>query len=463
MQIDREHPDYAARRPLWQRYRDLYAGGEQLKTRAHEYIARRHREPLDRYLERTGQFFYENYAGSIIDWFAATLFRREPVLTFSGLNLPSVEFCGEFAEDCDLRGTSFTDLYRRQFVDALVLGSSYLLVDFPRTPATVATRADEEACGAARAYLVECSPEQVINWSTDSRGVYEWVVLRQERELREPFSAETATETTWTYYDREQFQVFRRVTQAGKPSAIQLVDEGRHGLARLQKVPLFRFDMPEGLWLMNKAGQLQTEHLNKSNALAWALSNGLFAMPVVFSEREVERIFGEAYYLQLDPNDKFGWTEPQGRVYEIAADNLQRLKDEIYRVCFLLNQAGSSDSVVSQSGLSKQRDFAVTQEVLRAFGDLVKAQMKRVLRAIVEARQDDLLVDVAGLDEFDIGDFRAEIEAAERLLALPMGSSTLKQHVYQRLAQKYLCDARQDIKDRIAREIEASLAGKEQP
>ena len=35
----------------------------------------------------------------------------------------------------------------------------------------------------------------------------------------------------------------------------------------------------EGLWLMNKAAHLQLEHFNKSNALSWAITMGLFAMP----------------------------------------------------------------------------------------------------------------------------------------------------------------------------------------
>ena len=34
--------------------------------------------------ERLTRVFYENYVGSIVDWYAATLFRREPVLTFEG-------------------------------------------------------------------------------------------------------------------------------------------------------------------------------------------------------------------------------------------------------------------------------------------------------------------------------------------------------------------------------------------
>ncbi len=198
---------------------------------------------------------------------------------------------------------------------------------------------------------------------------------------------------------------------------IKLIDEGRHGLAAQGRVPVFQLKVSEGLWLMNKAALLQLEHFNKSNALSWALTMGLFAMPVVYSDREWNQIVGDSYYIQLGKDDKFGWTEPTGHVFQVAADNLERLKDEIYRVCYLMTQAGGNQpSALTQSGLSKQRDFAITQEVLRAYGDAVKDTIKQVLGAIESARQDGLAIHVSGLDEFDIGDFGNELDDAKKLL-----------------------------------------------
>ena len=99
-----------------------------------------------------------------------------------------------------------------------------------------------------------------------------------------------------------------------------------------------------------------------------------------------------------------------------------------------MTQAGGTlAGSAAQSGLSKQRDFTVTQEILRGYGDCVKDTMKRVLRAIEAAREDGLVIDVAGLDEFDIGDFSGELK---------------------KLALKYLCDARQETKDQIVTEID---------
>jgi hypothetical protein len=217
----------------------------------------------------------------------------------------------------------------------------------------------------------------------------------------------------------------------------------------------------EGLWLMNKAALLQLEHFNKSNALSWALTMGLFAMPVVYSDNEFKQVVGETYYLQLGQNDRFGWAEPDGKVYQIAADNLDQLKDEIYRVCYLMSQAGdASGAGARQSGLSKQLDFVATEEVLRAYGAVVKETITQVLGAVAAARQDEVSIDVTGLDDFDIDEFGTELDDAKNLLALGIGSATLTKQVFKRLALKYLTDARPEVKNRVVEEIEQTDYGK---
>ena len=59
------------------------------------------------------------------------------------------------------------------------------------------------------------------------------------------------------------------------------------------------------------------------------------------------------------------------------------------------------------------------------------------------------------MDEFDIADFSTELQDAQQLLGLGVQSATLKKEIFKKLALKYLCDARQDVKDRIVGEIEA--------
>ncbi|MGJ5817885.1 hypothetical protein [Paludibaculum fermentans] len=453
--INREHPEYTAWKRVWPRYRDLYLGGEQFTANADRYLIPRHKEPPEVYQERVSRAFYENYIGSIIDWYAATLFRREPLVTLEGHDDGARKFFNALAEDCDRQGSTLSDFFRKQVIEALVMGRSYIVLDFPRLGVQAGSKAEEDALGLSRGYFSQYPAQSAIHWQRDESGEYEWVVLRGER-LVGGGDEPGHIERQWVRYDRERFAIFRQDERDGAQAAIVQVDEGRHGLAGLGKVPVFEFTLGDGMWLMNKASSLQLEHFNKSNALAWALTMGLFSMPVIYSEKEFKQTMGESYYVQLGKDDRFGWTEPEGHVFEIALQNTDRLKEEIYRICYMMSQAGGALSKNSaMTGLSKQRDYLVTQEVLRGFGDKVKDTLKRLLRTLAAARQDEIEIGVSGLDEFDIGEFSSELEDAQRLLSLGIPSKTLETQIQKKLAMKYLCDASQQVKDRIAQEIDA--------
>ena len=91
--------------------------------------------------------------------------------------------------------------------------------------------------------------------------------------------------TRWIYYDREKLP---HLPQGGLQQQVpDRADRqpGRDGLAALHRVPMFQMKR-KGLWLMNKAALLQLEHFKQSNALSWALTMGLFATPVIYSDRE---------------------------------------------------------------------------------------------------------------------------------------------------------------------------------
>jgi hypothetical protein len=458
IQIDQEHPDYHRLAPTWAMYRDLYAGGQQFKIHAVNYLTRRQKEPLDVFAERLARAFYENYIGSIVDWYSSTLFHREPSLQFDGGSEPGKKFLSELQDNCDRRGTPLSTFFQEAFRSALVVGRTHILIDFPRAATTPSNRAEEEANGLSRAFLVAYPAEDLINWSKDETGCYEWAVIRTKVDKQlDVNSPQRVSETIWRYYDRTSYKLFRRVEGGQQAGAIEFLGEGPHALANQNRVPIIDLEAADSYWLMNKAAQLQLEHFNKSNALGWAITMGLFAMPVIYSDREWNQIVGESYFIQLAPGDRFGWAEPDGKVHQIAAANLETLKEEIYRVCYLSQASGEDAGGRAQSALSKQLDFQLTQEVLRAYGVWVKGTMRKVLEAIVAARQDDIQVTITGLDELDISDFASELQQATNLLALGIQSATFKQQIFERLALKYLSDVRQETKDQIVAEIGAQI------
>ena len=100
-------------------------------------------------------------------------------------------------------------------------------------------------------------------------------------------------------------------------------------------------------------------------------------------------------------------------------------------MCYLAQAGGSLDGAGWQSGVSKQLDFSITQEVLRAYGDAVKDQVRRVLKAIEAAREDGIEISVTGLDEFDIADFATELSDAQALLASGSGFADVEERDFQ--------------------------------
>ena len=105
-----------------------------------------------------------------MDWYAATLMRREPMLQFDGSDAGAKNFYNLLADDCDLKGTNLHEFFRQRFVQTMVCGSSFVVVDFPKAGEVAQTRAEEDASGRSRAYLTEYAADEVINWNYDETG-----------------------------------------------------------------------------------------------------------------------------------------------------------------------------------------------------------------------------------------------------------------------------------------------------
>ena len=58
---------------MWRRYRDLYAGGEQFRANASEYLLRRPKEPVEVYQEKAGARFLRE-----LSWIDCRLVYRDP-------------------------------------------------------------------------------------------------------------------------------------------------------------------------------------------------------------------------------------------------------------------------------------------------------------------------------------------------------------------------------------------------
>lgn len=310
----------------------------------------------------------------------------------------------------------------------------------------------------------------------DALGNVLWIKIKQREQYYDgPYSKAGGVRETWTIYTPTGYARYQREV-SGEDASVRETDSnkimipriayGPHCMSAFGQVPVVRFELPYSLWLGNKIYSLFKEYLNKTNALAFGIHRGCVAMPVVYSDAKMAVIVGETEYLQLGPNDKFGWTEPAGTVYATALAWIDSLVQAIYRAAFLQQQAVTTSSVknMQQSGTSKQRDFATTVEILRSFGGRVRDGYRKVLRMASQATNaDPEAVSVTGFNTFDIASLAEDTDMALEMQALGIPSDTFDKEVKKRLALKFLDTCEPAVKTKIADEIDkapsASLVG----
>ena len=100
------------------------------------------------------------------------------------------------------------------------------------------------------------SADELINWSYDDHGQYQWVVLRTQSLRKERIEdAAWAKQTRWVYYDKEKYRIYEQAEARNAAGArLRWWPKGRHGLAKQLRVPLVELRVSEGLWLLEQSG-----------------------------------------------------------------------------------------------------------------------------------------------------------------------------------------------------------------
>lgn len=466
--LDARHPDYAANAACWDNIDLLYRGGHTLKNQAARFLVKRPKELPEVYEARAGRFTYQNILGTALGWYQAAMFTDDPdILIRRGeaeIDGDRGDFYARFLEDCNRAGRTFTDLFRDVFLHLMLYRSTLILTDLPKMERQPATLAEQKAAGALDPYLVLYEPRQVINWETDAYGNLAWVVIATTAERRQ-FAQDAAVVDRWYYFDRSEYRVYesqRKKDSREKSETASLVDSGPHALAEAGRVPARWVQIPDALWLANRAYLQVIDHLNQDNSYAWALFMANLPVPVIKGDYEQPPTVSETAFIQLPENGAFEWAEPSGSSFQHSAARIASLREEIYRQLYLQAQGRSTEATpAAQSGYSKEMDMAPSRDVLNGFGDVLRAAMLSVLIDVAAIRGEaDLAFDVRGFT-FDDDDAADELATAEAAIGLNIPSDTLEKEIQKRVARVLLKDARPDVIQKVEGEIDAA-PGKEE-
>lgn len=466
---------------VWHELDDLYHGGYQMLENASRYLPQQLGETAERYKERLRLVAYIGYFGGIVDYYASALFSRQLVVApavdadDSGTpgELPSEEVYSDFSRDADLKGRSVNDVLKCAFATALVKQKGLVAIDFPSTDGIeIANLADEERLGVGRPYAYGLPPEELIDWEYDEIvrrrveigdgrevefefGRFSFAVLRRmvsRRASPEEMRGKPAEEfKVWRKGadGRATWELYRAAPRGPNdgpqdPDAeVPLVDEG---VTSFREIPIVEIRMPANLWIGNVVGPLNLEHYQRRSGLVSNQQKSLFEMPVAFLGSEIGGVgmempaeraqnparaddpkaqFEKRGWMVLGQKDRLESFSPNGSVYTIVEQQLDKLVDEIHRVTHRMAASVSSTSTaLGRSGASKAADLEETVIVLKAYGAIAKDAALRVYDTISDARGEDVHWTAHGLDNFEAYDRALLLQEALQLDAIAIPSRT---------------------------------------
>lgn len=450
----------------FRRYDALYRGGSAFRNMLPEFLPRQPQDTDAIYQLRVSEASYRSYVGQIVRAYAGTLFASHCAIR-SKMNGETVDldpFYSTLKEDCDGQGTDLTSFFKNRFRNALVMRSSFWLVEMPRKSAEELGMSEDEwkAQGHDRARLRALDTASVLDWEADEDGCFAWVKVHERALRRTSPDAPAVVVDTWRIYYPERCDVYRIEYLPKKPpkptATVPLVESYDHGCSR---VPVLSMRLDDGLWLLDVAADAQTEHFRLSAALGWILRRGAYPLGVfkldpASKDDPPKKIPGLGVVIGTE--ESFAWAEPSGTTIAQLREEIKSQKDEIYRVSQqMAMSADSSAGSMGRSGLSKMADAEATNACLRDYASFAREAIEATFELVSNARGDfDLTFSVEGLSTFSTQDIETIVDAAKaaKEFGIEDESETFRIESHCRIADLVLpSDASQNTKDAIREDI----------
>jgi hypothetical protein len=226
-----QHRLYTQYATDWQFYRLSYDGGQ-------EYLSHylfKHPKELDKYYKkRLERAIYPNHVKSIIDTYAAHLY-REPISRSTEGSANAKRVLAQLWENSDMLGTPMDEFVERAAQLVQRDGRLAVVVDRTDPGRPMRSRADE-IDSEVRPYVYTVEAENVIDWSVDRLGRFNWVVIREMADqIRTWSTTPEAPKYQYRVWYRERWELYVDEGQSSildsngqSRSGLRLIDQGLH-------------------------------------------------------------------------------------------------------------------------------------------------------------------------------------------------------------------------------------------
>ena len=491
----RRHGSYDAR--YWRKLRAFYRGGKELlnPTMVCQVLARNNKEADHVYEWRCAQAFYLNYGSEIIDNIVSGLSGDPVRILKDGKVVDEDDPLAKWASDvgppdAELE-TPLAQFVKDMVIEAMQTRFAWVLLDRPPIDLpSEASRADAEKAGATRVCARVIPAEDVLHWEIDTATKrLMWGLIGTVDLVHSDFYGVPEVVETYTRYTDKtftQWQVRYKPGDPPKPDDMVPPMEGRidveHGFTR---IPLRRFELPAGLWAMDKMESALRAIFNKWNLLDLAerrsllpvlyeflgpesMGGGAPAAAVAAAQRDAMR----AVRTPRSPNhvqvrgrdDKAEFVGPSPEPFKQARETLVKLCEEVHRILYQMAlSTNASAAAVGRSADSKREDKGVNAIIQKAIGRLVVAFIKSILPDVGHvaagmSAEDARTYSADGLEKFDdVIESELVEQTATLLTTLNIPSATAVRELLMRLLRRVLAHLNPDELATISKEIEANI------
>ncbi|WKZ86334.1 hypothetical protein N5B55_05110 [Ralstonia pickettii] len=423
--VSRRHPEYDEMLLHWEFLEETYSGGrEWFDTNIFRYIKEGDKEYNDR-LRRCYRF---NHTREVVDLVDKYLFKQN--ITRNEDDAP--QCVKDFWKRSTRNGMSIEEFMRQNSKKASIGGRIGIVVDTTAS-AVVISKAEERAAGV-QTYAYSVGPEQLLDYSFDSQGNLNWILIKEcKRDDEDPFESSGAeveryrlwTKTDWKLYEEQG---------TGRRKKVVLVDSGAHNLG---EVPVILADniisdepycspaMIDDIAYLDRA---VANYLSNLDAIIQDQTFSQLAMPAQnmlpgednytkLLEMGTKRVFlydgeggAQPFYLSPDPKQA-----------ELILAAIHKIINEIYHTVGLAGERTKSDNslgIDNSSGVAKAYDFERVNALLAAKADSLEVVENKMVRLVAlwngeEGRVTDELVSYP--DDFDTRGLYDEFDIAARL------------------------------------------------
>jgi hypothetical protein len=318
----------------------------------------------------------------------ADVFQDEPEIV-----APEESIYYQWNKDCDGIGTDIAMLLRKVLLGMFIYGRSAILVNFNNTTGNFL---NDKSLTPTLHYL---PAELIDDWDVDFHRLHYKSYIRTD--ITNP--PDTILER-WVYITASEIAIYSMSYEISKPepSEVLLDFVSEHDFGRS---PVFDIvPSAPSMHVMNRLEDPLVSLFNRESSLCFSLNNTAFDQLVLWiNDSDIKSLYmSELAAIVLHVGENIARIAPNSSGYEALFKDVARLKEDVNKTVQGMSLSASSRvQAPRQSAVAAQAQSQPMTALLYSYSSPLRDVLEKIITALKKyRREEDMMVEVSGFDEF---------------------------------------------------------------